>query len=150
MADLAISADRAPEFVGKIGFEPVFEVTLERGPRHREQTPHGARIFRKITGGTVSGKIEGTVYPQGGGEFSLVRDDGITDTGEHLLVRDRKGEWLYIRNIGYARPDGYHRMTSWVDADVRGEHTWVLGLLFLGVAEPAANGATTIRYYEVL
>lgn len=150
MAELAIPADRGPEFIGKIGFEPAFTVTLEHGPRRLEQTPHGGRIFRKVTGGTISGKIEGTVYPQGAAEFSLLRDDGVADVGEHLLVRDGKGEWLYIRDIGYARPDGYHRVTSWVDADVRGEHTWVLGLLFLGIAEPTTGGATTIRYYEVL
>jgi len=41
-------------------------------------------------------------------------------------------------------------VTSWVDADVRGEHDWVLGLLFLGIAEPREKDRLTIRYYEVL
>ena len=150
MADLAIPRDRSPDLVAPIGFEPAFTLTLEYGPRHLEQTPHGGRLFRKITGGSISGKIEGTVYPQGAGEYSLVRGDGVTDVNEHALVRDAGGEWIYIRNIGYARHDGYYRVTSWVDADVRGEHDWVLGLLFLGIAEPDGQDRLTIRYYEVL
>ena len=117
MADLAIPGDRAPDLVAPIGFEPAFTLTLEYGTRHLEQTPHGGRLFRKITGGAISGKIEGTVYPQGAGEYSLVRDDGVTDVNEHVLVRDRGGEWIYLRNIGYSRHDGYYRVANWVDAD---------------------------------
>jgi hypothetical protein len=150
MADLAIPGDRAPDLVAPIGFEPAFTLTLEYGTRHLEQTPHGGRLFRKITGGAISGKIEGTVYPQGAGEYSLVRDDGVTDVNEHVLVRDRGGEWIYLRNIGYSRHDGYYRVTNWVDADVRGKHGWVLGLLFLGIAEPGEKDRLTIRFYEVL
>lgn len=150
MADLAIPGDRSPDLVAPIGFAPAFTLLLEYGERHLEQTPHGGRLLRKITGGSISGKIAGTVYPQGAGEYSLVRDDGVTDVNEHVLVRDAGGEWIYIRNIGYARHDGYYRVTSWVDADVRGSHDWVLGLLFLGMAEPDGEDRLTIRYYEVL
>ena len=150
MAELAIPGDRSPSLVAPIGFEPAFILTLEYGPRHLERTPHGGRLFRKITGGTLTGKIDGTVYPQGAGAYSLIREDGVTDVSEHVLIRDAGGEWIYIRNAGYMRQDGYYRVTSWVDADVRGEQDWVLGLLFLGVAEPGGNDRLTIRYYEVL
>ncbi len=150
MDEFVIPADRSPEMIGEIGFEPAFELTLEYEGTRAEQTPHGERLVRKITGGTISGKIEGTVYPHGAGEYSLRRQDGVTDISGHVLVRDRGGEWLYIRNIGYARPDGYDRVTSWVDTDVRSAHNWVLGLFFVGIASPNANGSNTIRYYEVL
>lgn len=150
MDQFSIPADRSPDLVADIGFKPAFEVTLAYDPTHQEATPHGERIFKLITGGTVTGRIEGAVYPHGAGEYSLRREDGVTDVNAHILIQDQKGEWLYIRNMGFARADGYYRVTSWVDADVRSDHSWVLGLFFIGIAKPAANGALTISYYEVL
>jgi hypothetical protein len=150
MVEFVIAADRSPEFVADIGFEPAFELTLKYGEQRIEDTPRGKRIFRPITGGTIGGRINGTVYPRGGGEYSIGRDDGVVDVGAHVLVRDQKGEWLYIRNIGYERPDGYHRLTTWIDADVRSEHNWVLGLFFLGTAVRKSARSASIRYCEVL
>jgi hypothetical protein len=148
MSDLAVAADRGAEYVAEIGFEPAFELTLTFDS-HVEQTPHGERILRKITGGRVSGKIEGVVYPQGGGEYSLRRGDGVIDVHTHAMIRDAKGEWLYLRIIGYSRPDGYYRVTSWVDADVRGDHQWVLGLFFVGVADSVTAKELKLRFAEV-
>ncbi len=150
MGDFVIPADRSPDLVANIGFAPAFELTLGFGESRIEETPRGKRIFRPIAGGTISGKIEGAVYPQGAGEYSIARADGVIDIGAHVLVRDRQGEWLYIRNIGYQRPDGYYRVTSWVDADVRSQHNWVLGLFFLGVATEIGEDKMIIRYSEVL
>jgi len=149
--DLMVAADREPQFIGEIGFAPAFTVELEYAERRVETTPHGKRILKPITGGTVSGRIEGTVYPHGGGEFSLMRADGVTDISGHVLLRDGKGEWIYLHSVGYRRPDGYYRVTSWVDADVRGNHDWVLGLFFVGSGTERADGrGITIVYTEVL
>ena len=150
MENLAVAADRGEEFIAAIGFAPAFVITLEYGEVHSEITPRGTRIFRKITGGSVSGRIEGSVYPQGAGQYSRLRSDGVTDVGEHILVRDAKGEWLYIRNLGFQRSDGYHRVTAWVDADARGDHNWVLGLFFVGKVEPLTGNTVRLTYCEVL
>ena len=150
MDNLAVAADRGPEFVAAIGFAPAFEIVLEYGEVHSEITPRGTRIFRKITGGSVSGRIEGSVYPQGAGQYSQLRGDGVIDIGEHILVRDTKGEWLYVRNMGFKRSDGYNRVTTWVDADARSEHNWVLGLFFVGKVEPLDGNSVRITYFEVL
>ncbi|ODU69402.1 DUF3237 family protein [Novosphingobium sp. LASN5T] len=150
MTELSIPLDREPRFVAPIGFEPAFEVRLDFEPVRSEQTPHGERRMRKIIGGSITGKIAGSVYPNGGGDYSLGRSDGVTDLHTHIVLRDDKGEWLYIRNIGYARMDGYQRVTSWVDADVRSDHNWVLGLFFVGVIEPLGEDSVLIRYAEVL
>ncbi len=150
MDQFMIPADRSADLVGQIGFQPAFELTLEFDRSRVEETPHGKRIFNLIRGGTISGKIEGTVYPQGAGEYSLQRDDGVIDVNGHVILRDNGGEWMYLRNIGYARPDGYRRLTSWVDTDVRSEHNWVLGLLFVGIATPIEGNGMKIRYFEVL
>lgn len=150
MTELSIPLDREPRFVAPIGFEPAFEVRLDFEPVRSEQTPHGERRMRRIIGGAITGKITGSVYPNGGGDYSLGRVDGVTDLHTHIVLRDDRGEWLYIRNIGYARADGYQRVTSWVDADVRSDHNWVLGLFFVGVIEPAGDDSVLIRYSEVL
>jgi hypothetical protein len=150
MTELSIEMDREPQYVAQIGFEPAFRVHLEFEPMRRELTPHGERRMRKIVGGSISGKIVGTVYPNGGGEYSLRRPDNVTDLNTHIVLQDSEGEWLYIRNIGYERPDGYQRVTSWVDVDVRSDHGWVLGLFFVGVVEQSGDDTVTIDYSEVL
>lgn len=149
---LQVPADRDPQYVAAIGFEPAFSVTLEYAPAEIFATPRGERIFRKIDGGMVSGRIAGSVYPNGGGEYSLRRDDGVVDLDAHILLRDdsAQAEWLYLRNIGYRRPDDYYRVTAWVDADVRGTHDWVLGLFFIGIGKPTEDGRSIIiDYFEV-
>ncbi len=150
MEKLMIPADRNPEFVAELGFDPAFTLTLAYDGPHVEQTPHGGRMLSRIVGGKISGKIDGSVYPNGGGEYSLRRKDGVIDISAHIMLRDDAGEWLYIHNIGYRRPDGYYRVTSWVDADVRGTHNWVAGLFFIGIGKPDDNGGMTINYFEVL
>ena len=152
MERLSVASDRDEKYIADLGFEPAFTVTLQYAPTETFHSPRGDRIFRRIDGGTVSGRINGTVYPDGAGEYSLRRDDAVVDIDGHVLLRDdsAQGEWLYLRNMGYQRPDGYYRVTSWVDADVRGKHDWVQGLFFIGVGRPSADGnAMTITYYEV-
>jgi len=152
MDRMQVLADKGEEYIAELGFEPAFTVTIEYAPTEMFHSPRGDRIFRRIDGGSISGRIAGTVYPDGGGEYSQRREDAVIDIDAHVLLRDdsEQGEWLYLRNIGYRRPDGYYRVTSWVDADVRGQHDWVLGLFFIGVGVPAEDGRSmTISYYEV-
>ncbi|MEO5706299.1 MAG: DUF3237 family protein [Alteraurantiacibacter sp.] len=149
---MSVAADQGAEYVADLGFEPAFTVTLDYAPVETFHSPRGDRVFRRITGGSVSGRITGSVYPSGGGEYSQRREDAVVDVDAHVLLRDdsAQAEWLYLRKIGYSRPDGYYRVTTWVDADVRGQHGWVLGLFFIGVGRLAADGRSlTIDYYEV-
>lgn len=144
------AVDHDDKFIADVGFAPAFSVTIEHDLAEPIAAPGGTRLFRKITGGKISGRIDGTLYPKGAGEYSVLRPDGVIEVDAHLLVRDEKGEWLYLRHVGYARPDGYYRVTSWVDADVRGTHDWVAGLFFIGTGKMAADGrSTTIDYFEV-
>jgi hypothetical protein len=146
----AVAADHGADFIAPVGFEPAFSVTIEHDPPDEIAGPHGTRLFRKVTGGEVRGKIAGSIYPNGAGEYSLARDDRTIDVSAHLLLRDAAGEWVYLYNQGYLRPDGYYRVTSWVDADVRGDYGWTSGLFFIGSGRLAADGrSTTIDYYEV-
>ncbi len=152
MEKLSVPADHGAEYIADLEFEPAFTVRLDYAPTQVFHSPRGDRVFRRITGGTVSGRINGTVYPNGNGEYSQRREDAVIDVDAHVLLRDDspQAEWIYLRNIGYQRPDGYYRVTSWVDADVRGRHGWVLGLFFIGVGTLSEDGhSMTITYYEV-
>lgn len=146
----SVAADHDAKFIADVGFDPAFKVTIEHDRVVSIAGPGGTRLYRKITGGTIAGRLEGTLYPHGAGEYSLLRADGVTDVRTHVMLRTADGEWLYLYNMGYARSDGYYRVTSWVDADVRGQHSWVAGLFFIGTGKLAADGrSTTLQYFEV-
>lgn len=144
------SIDHGEEFIADVGFEPAFTLTIEHDVAEPIAGPSGTRLFRKINGGTIAGRINGSIYPDGAGDYSLLRPDGVSELNTHVILRAEDGQWLYIYNMGYARPDGYFRVTSWVDTDVRGDLDWTLGLFFIGTGRLAADGkSTTISYYEV-
>ena len=136
---------------GKVDFDFAFQLTLDYDGPYHTATPHGERMYRGITDGSVRGRINGTVYPNGGGEFGLKRDDGVEDLNAHILLRAENGEWLYLKNLGYSREDGYYRTCSWVDADARGNYTWTQGAIFIGTGTESGDGTqVTITYYEAV
>ena len=59
--NLTEAIDHGDEFIADVGFEPAFTVTIQHDVAERIAGPSGTRLFRKITGGTISGRIEGTV-----------------------------------------------------------------------------------------
>jgi hypothetical protein len=133
---------------GEVGFAYAFTLTLDYDGPHETETARGGRIYKGITGGAISGRINGQVYRQGGGEYSLRRDDDVIDVKGHVLLKAENGEWLHLQNLGYDRP-GYVRVLAWVDADTRGNYTWTQGLFFVGHGEPSEDGKRmTITYYE--
>lgn len=137
--------------MGKIDFDYAFQLILDYDGPYDTATPHGERIYRGIIGGRIQGRINGTVYPNGGGEFGLRRGDGVEDLNAHILLRAENGEWLYLKNLGYSRTDGYYRTCSWVDADMRGNHTWTQGAIFIGTGVKSGDGKRmTITYYEAV
>lgn len=145
-----VPSDHDDENVREIGFALAFQVELELAGTPAFETPRGDRLFQAITGGQITGRIFGTVYPHGGAQFGVRHQDWTSDIVGHILLRDEDGEWLYIRNLAIARQDGYWRATAWVDADVRGKHAWTASLFFVGIGRPNGNGGMSIAYYEVL
>ncbi len=136
---------------GEVGFGYAFTLTLDYDGPHETETARGGRIYKGVVGGAIAGRITGDVYPRGGGEFSLRRDDGVVDVRGHILIKAETGEWLHLQMQGYDRPDSYVRLLGWVDADVRGAYTWTQGLFFIGAGEPSADGKRmTITFYEAL
>jgi len=70
-------------------------VVLER---HGDQTLE----FIPITGGHVTGSLAGTVVP-GGGDWCLVRSDGVFRVEARYLIRTDTGDVVDVHNVGYLR-----------------------------------------------
>ncbi|AJP73841.1 DUF3237 domain-containing protein [Sphingomonas hengshuiensis] len=114
--------------------------------------------------GTVTGPLlNGKVVPMSGGDFPLLRPDGVIDFDARYLLEADDGAIIYMQNRGYRWPrtpeigermarnepvshdDYYMRVSPKFDAPV-GPHEWMAKHVFLGVAEKIP-GANRIHYF---
>ena len=124
-----------------------------------------AAVYAKS--GTISGpKLNGIVIPMSGGDFPLVRPNGVIDFDARYLLQADDGAVIYLQNRGFrwARSpevaekmnrnedvgwdDYYMRVSPKFDAPA-GPHEWMNDYLFVGVAEKIP-GANRIHYFTVL
>jgi len=115
--------------------------------------------------GTVEGRITGKVVPMSGGDFPLVRADGVLDFDAKYLLELDDGTPIMLHNRGFrwgsdevmarlARnepvdPSEYYmRVTPRFDVPT-GPHDWLDRHVFVGVAEKLP-GANCIHYFQVL
>lgn len=148
--------------------EYAFTISIElTGLRWVKPTTQGATRAAIYAG---SGKIEGPrlngrVIPMSGGDFPLVRPDGVIDFDARYLLEADDGAVIYMQNRGYrwgsedamarmarnepVQPDEYYmRVSPKFDAPA-GPHEWLSRHLFVGVAEKIP-GANRIHYFVVL
>ena len=101
-----------------------------------------------------------------GGDFPLVRSNGVIDFDARYLIEADDGAIIYLENKGYrwARDDAaaermlakeevgfddyYMRVTPRFDAPT-GPHEWMSRHVFVGVAEKLP-GSNRIHYFVVL
>ena len=117
--------------------------------------------------GTVEGpRLSGSVVPMSGGDFPLLRPDGVIDFDARYLLEADDGAIIYLQNRGYRWPrtpeigermarnepvgpdDYYMRVSPQFDAP-EGPHGWLSRHIFVGVAEKIPN-ANRIHYFVVL
>ena len=117
--------------------------------------------------GTVEGpRLSGRVVPMSGGDFPLLRPDGVIDFDARYLIEADDGAIIYLQNRGYrwarspeiaermarnepvAHEDYYMRVAPSFDAPA-GPHDWLAKHVFIGVAEKIPN-ANCIHYFVVL
>jgi len=117
--------------------------------------------------GTVEGpRLNGRVIPMSGGDYPLVRPNGVIDFDARYLLEADDGAIIYLQNRGYrwARSpeiaermrrnepvdpaDYYMRVSPTFDVP-EGPHEWMARHVFVGVAEkiPKAN---RIHYFVLL
>lgn len=64
------------------------------------ETPYGIRRIVPITGGTVTGpQLKGTII-SGGGDWQVMRQDGVTEIEAHYQFKTIDDTIIYIKNTG--------------------------------------------------
>ena len=154
-------------------FQPVlehaFSISIElAGFRQVIPTALGdTRAAVYAASGTIAGpKLNGRVVPMSGGDFPLVRPNGVIDFDARYLLEADDGAIIYMQNRGYrwarsadiaermarneavGADDYYMRVAPQFDAPA-GPHEWMSRHLFVGVAEKIPN-ANRIHYFVVL
>jgi len=82
-------------------------------------TPSGNRRFRPVKGGTVSGpRISGEVLP-GGGDWLLIRSDGVRSLDVRITFRADDGHLVYAsaRGLFAISPEAFERIQNGEDVD---------------------------------
>jgi hypothetical protein len=153
-------------------FQPVldyaFTIGIElTGARWIKPTSIGMTRAAVYAGsGTIEGPmLRGKVIPMSGGDFPLVRADGVIDFDARYLLEAEDGTVIYLQNRGYRwakSPEAADRMNrnEAVGADEYymrvspkfdspdGPHAWLNRHVFVGVAEKIP-GANRIHYFVV-
>ena len=81
----------------------LFTLTLDVDPNIVDlgETPYGRRRIASVTGGTFEGEeIRGTVLPTPGGDWLLLRRDGILMLNVRLTLKTDDGHLIYMHYEG--------------------------------------------------
>lgn len=139
--------------------EFAFRVTLQFPPGPRVRFPiRGGEVrgFVSVAGGQVSGpKLNGEVVPGSGGDWPLIRSDGVIAFDARYLIRAEDGTIIQVFNRGYAHAsaevqgriergepvdprDNYFRLAPTFEASP-GPHDWLTRTVFVGFGEKQAE-----------
>ena len=156
----------AHPFFPKFEFAFTIRIQLSR-PRFIRPSSMGAeRAAIYAESGDFEGpKIRGTVVPMSGGDFPLVRPDGVIDFDARYLLETHDGALIYLQNRGYrwATPEVAERMRGSEVVDPSqyymrvspkfdvpaGPYEWLGKHIFVGVGEKLP-GANAIHYFMLL
>ena len=143
------------------GLQYRFSIVAEVAPNiPLDSTEAGELGFIPITGGPVSGDLEGSVV-SGGGDWCLRKAPGTYRVEARYGIRTTAGSYIDVYNTGilsrpeeesgamnHGRPREYF-MTTPVFRTTDPELAWLTRSVFVGQAV-ASDGATTIDVFEVL
>jgi hypothetical protein len=141
-------------------------ITLTKAQYLKPTTMGATRAAVYAAEGTIEGAITGKVVPMSGGDWPLVRPDGVIDFDARYLLELDDGTIVYLQNRGYRwayTADAAERMSRNEPADsgeyymrvspkfdvAAGPHDWLAKHVFVGVAEKVP-GANRIHYFKVL
>ena len=148
--------------------EHAFSISIElAGLQWIKPTAIGAtRAAVYAASGTIEGpRLNGRVIPMSGGDFPLVRPNGVIDFDARYLLEADDGAVIYMQNRGYRwgseeamaklsrneplEPHEYYMRTSPKFDAPGGPHEWLNRHVFVGAAEKMP-GANRIHYFIVL
>src|SRR3954447_17826096 len=69
-------------------------------PQKRGAVPHGTRVIVPITGGSFDGpRLRGKVLP-GGGDWTLLRSDGVLELDLRITLETDDSALIYVNSFG--------------------------------------------------
>lgn len=147
--------------------EFLFEIDLSvSAPRKLGATPLGERLIVTVTGGTFEGpNIKGTVVENSGGDWLLMRSDGVLQLDVRITLETDDGALIYMvyRGVRDASPEVaarlgrgdavdpseyYFRVTPHFETASE-KYAWLNRLIAVGIGERKANGPH-YRVYKIL
>ncbi|MEG3179060.1 DUF3237 family protein [Sphingomonas sp. LT1P40] len=127
------------------------------GPRIRFPVRGGeARGFVQVSGGIVTGpRLTGEVIAGSGGDWPLIRSDGVIAFDARYLIRASDGTLIQVSNRGFAHAppevqariergeqvdpaDNYFRLAPSFET-APGPHDWLTRTVFVGYGEKHAD-----------
>jgi hypothetical protein len=148
--------------------EYIFTARVEFGERLRfgPFKSGGERGFLNVTGGTITGpRLQGTVMPNSGGDWPIIRTDGVVEFDAIYGFQASDGTVIQITNSGlrHAPPEVLHRMNTHQDVDPSeyyfritprfevqsGPHEWLAQTVIVGAADRHKN-YSDFYYYAVV
>jgi hypothetical protein len=158
--------------------EPKLEFALEVRLRFtRVQTistmPTGAgRGAVYVDSGEFEGPLlRGKAVPNSGGDYSLIRPDGVLAFDARYMLREKDGTLILLHNRGYlwgrktgtidrlremafaggptVDPSEYYLRAFPTFEVEAGKHDWLMRYVFVGIGERHSDG-NLIRYYALL
>ena len=128
--------------------------------------PDGLRRFVPILGGTFTGPLLSGKVVAGGGDWQVVRGDGVLSADAKYTLETSDGVLIAVTNRGirHAPPDimakltrgepvpadsYYFRTAAQFEAPVGGKYDWVNRVIFAATAEREPNAAI-IHFFRIL
>jgi hypothetical protein len=111
-------------------------------------SPLGARKLIPIVGGTFEGpRIKGKVLP-GGGDWQLVRADGVLEVDARYTIQTHDGSMVSVRNQGIMVSSGSERYVRTVpsfEAPAGSAYEWLNKAIFVGTIAVANRSPLVVR-----
>ena len=136
--------------------ELLFEMEGELSPPITvNDTPDGTRVIVGVTGGEFKGpRLSGEVL-KSGGDWFLLRPDGVGVLDVRLVLRTQDGENVYMTYTGRAEmgaggiPVALHTAPVFA-ASTKGKYAWLNGVQAIGVGS-TGDQLSSVRYkiYQV-
>ena len=114
------------------------------------ETPYGVRYIVYVTGGEFEGpKLRGEVLP-GGGDWALIRPDGVGAVDVRAMLRTDDGHLIYVSYHGvfHGGADGYSRTTPYYETASE-KYDWLNRIVAVGVGT-GAPPRVSYQVYEIL
>ena len=129
----------------------VFDIRAEIGQAiNGRQNPHGVRVTIPITGGEVTGLVNGKVIP-GGADYQLVNpDQQRSELRAIYTIMTNDSVAIHVCNEGINRfaPDDSYFMTSpKFECDINSPYNWLNNRIFVCRPVGFEQNAITLRIW---